>query len=314
MALTVDELSALTNDHWLTDREAIDNFFTGNVLMYRLLRNAEKIGGGDRIKVPLIYTKLIGGSFNPTQTFDTAKKEIHTAAYFDWRYHYVNITIDIEDDVKNSGPEAEIKLFKSKMQNAQKTIKYNLATELYTGAATGDGDPLTDLDDLFNTTTSTTYGDIAEDDFSEWKANVTTTTENLSLAVMRTMRRTAKYGDEKGMIPQFYMTTDALKDAFEALLQPQQRFEDPNMAKAGFRNVMFGDAPVMSDMLCPSGVMYGLNDNGDNLKIVAHKNFFLKHTPWRQPVNSTQRAMQILFAGNLVSGQRRAHIKHTNLS
>lgn len=314
MALSVDELSALTNDHWLNDKEAIDNFFTGNILMFRLLRNAEKIGGGDRIKIPLIYTGLNGGSFNPTQTFNTAKKEIHTAAWADWKYHYVNITIDIEDDVKNSGPEAEIKLFKGKMQTAQKTIKKNMADEIYTGVASGDGTPLTALTDLFNTTTTTAFEDIQEADMATWKANVTTTTEALSLSVMRTMRRTAKYGDEKGMIPQFYIGTDALKDAFEALLQPQQRFEDPNMAKAGFRNVMFGDAPVMSDMLCPSGHMYGLNDNGDNLKMVVHKSFYLKHTPWRQPVNSTQRAMQILLAGDFVTGQRRAHIKHTNLS
>jgi len=310
MALSVDELNALTRKHWIGNGKAQDNYFTGNLLTLRLMKKAKRIGGGTKIKAPLIYDGLNGGFFVAGDTFDTSKKEIHTAAEFDWSKAYVNVTYDIDDEIENAGAEQEVNLLMSKLQAAQKTIRDDIiAAKLFDSTGTA----LAGLDDLFNTTTSTAYGGIAEDDMSTWTANQTTTASTMSLALMRTIRRTAKVGDnDLTDVPSIYLTTDTLRDKYEALLQPQMRYSDNNLAKAGFKNLMFGNAVVVADMKSTASYVTALNERF--VKFYVHKKFFFKQSPWKQPTNQAIKVSQILWAGNLVCTQRRAHCQYTSVS
>lgn len=313
MALTLDEIQSITQDFWYPG--AADNYFTGNVLMYRLLKNGGIATGGVKIRQVIWYGSPDGGSFGPSSTFDTTRREKMNAARFDWALHYEPVTYNIEDKIKNNGPEAEVDSVMTKLDMAQKGIKDSMADALYsTGVAIGDEWPITGLQGMINATSSTSYGTIAEDDMSVWKPGaVTTTAEALTLPVMRTLKRNCQVGDANEDRPSLYITTTTLRDVYEALLQPQQRFSDDKLASAGFSNLLFDTvAPVVGDMKCPSGFMFALNENMLDFK--SHTDFKFHHEPWMRPTNQYLFTMQIIWSGNLTCKRRGAHGSHSNLS
>jgi hypothetical protein len=313
MALTLSEIQSTTQDVWMPS--AVDNYYTANVLVYRMLKDADKLGGGEKIRQPIWYGKPIGGAFGNNTKFDTTKRSQINAARFDWAYFYEPVTYDIQDKVENSGEAQEIDIIMTKLNNAQKAIKESMANSLYgDGVASGDEKPITGLRAMINSTSSTSYGGITEDDLAEWAPGaVTTTTEALSLPVMRTLKTACKVGnDAEGGMPTLYITTDTLRDSYEALLQPQQRFSDPKLASAGFDNLLFNSKPVVGDTKCQSGFMYALNENYMNFK--CHTSFNFHTEPWMRPTNEYKFTTQILWVGNLCCSRRSAHGYHSNLS
>ena len=82
MALALDEIQALTQDKWYP--RAYDNYFTSNVLVYRLLREGKKLDGGVKIRVPIYYGGPHGGAFGASTTFNTTRFDDHNAARFSW--------------------------------------------------------------------------------------------------------------------------------------------------------------------------------------------------------------------------------------
>lgn len=312
MALTRDEIQSTTQDFWI--KKAHDNYFTGNILTYRLLKSGNKVSGGEKIRIPIWYGGPRGGVMGYNSTFDTTRYEAITSARFDWGIYYEPVTYGLKDKIENAGVAQEIDIVMTKMDFAQQSLKESMTTDLYgDGIAVGDTKPITGLFALLNATTSTAYGDIKQDDLSVWAPGATTTTtENLTLSVMRTLRRACKVGDSPENVPSLYITTDAIKDTYEGLLQPQVRFTDAKLANAGFDNLLFGNKPIVADMKCPAGYMFALNENYLDMK--SHQHFFFHHEPWKQPTNQYLFTMQIMWAGNLVCTRRKAQGFHSNLS
>jgi hypothetical protein len=313
MALSLSEIQATTQDWW-DKGGAYDNFFTGNVLMYRLLKKGSTVDGGEKIRVNLWYGDPKGGAIGYNSKFDTTRYDAIQAARFDWSIYYEPITYGLKDKVQNAGTAQEVDIVLTKLKMSQKAIKDNMANDLYKdGTAIGDTLPLTGLLAMINSTTSTAYGSIAQDDLSVWApGTVTTTTEALTLPVMRTLRRNCKVGDDASDVPSIYVTTDALRDTYESLLQPQQRFQDDKLASAGFENLLFGQKPIVSDMKCPSGDMFALNETYMDFK--THKDFNFQRPEWMRPTNEYIFTTQILWVGNMVCMRRAAHGYHSNLS
>lgn len=313
MALTLSEIQSTTNDWW-DKGGAYDNYFTGNVLCYRLLKKGSTIDGGEKIRVPIWYGAPKGGFIGYNDTFDTTRYDDINAARFEWAAAYEPITYGLKDKVENSGTAQEVDIVLTKLKMAQKAIKDTLATGIYGDGVSLAGEKrITGLLALCNATTSTAYGSIAEDDMSVWApGTVTTTTEALTLIVMRALRRACDVGGGNEDIPTLYITTDAIKDTYTGLLQPQQRYTDDQLANAGFRNLLFENAPVISDQKCTSGYMYALNENYLDFK--THKDFNFNRPEWMRPTNEYKFTTQILWVGNLVCTRRKAHGLHTNLS
>ena len=314
MALNLDEIQALTRDYWYP--RAYDNYFTSNVLTYRMLRDGKKLSGGDKIRVPIYHGGPHGGAFGVNTTFNTARFDDHNAARYDWAKQYEPVTYNINDKIKNAGPQAEVDLVMNKLDMAQKGIRDNMALEIYgDGTPTSPGtDPITGLFAMINATTTTAYGELQEADIAEWKPGaVTLTTESLTLPVMRRLRTACEFGDGPVDSPTLFVTTKALLDTFRGLLQPQQRFgSDDNIAKAGFRNIEFEGVPVVADGKCTAGLMFALNEN--YLDFQSHQDFMFHHEPWMRPTNQYMYTMQIIWVGNLVCLRRDAHGYHSNLS
>lgn len=132
MSLNYDSLSALTKDKFLPI--LIDNIFNSNVLTLKLLKDAEKLDGGKKIITPIEYgTNSAQGFFSGYDVLDTTPSDPITAAEWDWKQAYSSITISGEEELKNSGDSQVLSLLKSKMRNAEKSLKDLFGTKLFGG-------------------------------------------------------------------------------------------------------------------------------------------------------------------------------------
>lgn len=315
MALTRSELESVTRFHFITDGgKAFDQYFLSNWLIFRAMKTPKyRPKGGRQIKVPLTYDRLTGGSFDGADQFDIARKDIINSALFDWRHQYVNVTIIWTEELENAGPEEEVDMVITKLENAQETIRWDLADQLYSDGTGNSGKDVDGLEALFNTTTSQAYGGLSQDDIPRWSAGVTTTSEPITSAVLRTMRTDAKVGDAMMDKPNLIVTTDPLLDSWLNQLQTQQRFVSSRAAKAGFDGVfMLDQAEIFSDGKCPSGTAYALNDR--HWGFAVHSSGMFVRTAWKVPTNQATKSMQILWKGNMICTRRNSHRKHSGLT
>lgn len=320
MPLTLTELQATTDDY--VEKTPIDIYFTENVLLYILMGkgmmaenlvgpdSGETVDGGKKIKVILEYDESHSGTYGNTTKIPLSKKEIYNAALFRWAGYHAANSIDLDDKVQNSGDAAIVKLVYGKLENIKKTLRKKMGEAVY--AAATDGNALLGLGDLFNTVTSQEYGSIAEDNMADWKANVITAETVMSFAAMQLLRRTAKVGQNRRNKPDIYVTTDVLKDAFEATLQQQARYSDHKLAEAGFDNILFSGVPVTADDNQAENTIDGLNTRFLSMK--THKDYQFTKPVWQSPIDQPDVAVaNQRWIGQLVCRNRKAHVRHTNM-
>jgi len=309
MALTLTELQAITD--FYVDSTDNDIYFKSNVLLYKLLSMGKTIPGGKKIQVILEYDKGNSGSYGANTKLPLGKKEIFNAAFFRWAAYYAGITVDLEDERQNSGDLAIVNMVNGKLKNAQKSIRLSMAEDVYTASTTGDD--LLGLGDLFNTTDTTPYGEIQEHEMALWKANVDTTSEDISFTVMQKIRRLASVDDNTEGKPNLYMTTEALKDGFEASLQTQARYSDVKLVNAGFDNILFGGMPVVADNKQADGTCDALNTRF--LDMETHKDYNFTKPKWQSPIDQPDTKVAFIrWGGQLVCKNRAAHARHTGLT
>ena len=309
MALTLTELQSITD--FYVDSTDNDIYFKSNVLLYKLLSQGKTIPGGKKIQVVLEYDKGNTGTYGAATDLPLSKKEIYNAAFFRWAAYYAGVTVDLEDQRQNSGDLAIVNMVNGKLKNAQKGIRQEMAEDVYGSASAGT--ELLGLGDLFNTSDTTPYGEIQEHDMPTWKANVDTTDEDISFKVMQKIRRLASIDDNTEGKPNLYITTEALKDGFEASLQTQTRYSDVKLVDAGFDNILFGGAPVVADNKQSSGVCDALNLR--YLDMETHKDYNFTKPTWDSPIQQPDTKVAFIrWGGQLVCKNRAAHARHTALT
>ena len=311
--LTLSELQAITD--YYVEKTPNDIYFKSNVLLYKLLggqTGTKLIPGGKKIQVILEYTKGNSGSYGNTTKLPLGKKEIYNAAFFRWAAYFAGVTIDLDDQRQNNGDLAIVNLVNGKLKNAQKSIRTDMGSDIYLAAA--DNNRFNGLGDLFNTTTSTPYGEIAEDDMADWKAVKTTApSAAISFQIMQAIRRGASIDDNKEGKPDLYITTELLKDGFERTLQTQARYSDVNLITAGFDNILFGGAPVVTDNKQAVGTCDALNTNF--LDILTHEDYNFTKPVWASPIDQPDlKVAFIRWSGNLICRNRKAHHRRENLT
>jgi hypothetical protein len=182
MALNYDSLSALTRDKFLPI--LVDNIFNSNVLTLKLLKEAEKIDGGKKIITPIEYgTNSAQGFLSGYDVLDTTPSDPITAAEWDWRQAYSTITISGEEELKNSGDSQVLSLLKSKMRNAEKSLKDLFGTKLFGGGAAPGAKEITSLVG-FGTEAASATPDAAKYDHASGSTNTWHTPGNIDNCVI----------------------------------------------------------------------------------------------------------------------------------
>lgn len=325
MALTYTELTAITQDYFkLENKKAIDIYFNTSFLLDYLMNKKkglwERPAGGVQIRVPLQYDGAEGGFYSRADTLSSDDRTNINAATFQWKHAYGNATIYRTDELSNVGEYAEVQQITQKIEAAQSQVTKHLATQLYSAA----GDTANELSGLLSLCfggTSTQYGGITPTDLvssdgsTPWASVNTTTTEGISLAVIRTLASTAKVNDGAKGKPDIGVTTETLFNIISGILQVQQRFtQDTDTAKAGFTNLVFENKIIAADDYGPSGYLFLLNSN--YIGFAIHKDGYFARTSWGDLITAgtVARSMKIFWDGNLICSRRKAHAGHNNLS
>jgi len=318
MALDYDSLSAITKDKFLP--VLVDNIFNSNVLTFKLLKNAEKLDGGKKIITPLEYGKNSAqGFYSGYDVLDTTPSDPITSAEWNWKQAYATMTISGEEELKNAGDSQVLSLLKSKMKNAEKSLKDLFGDKLFNTGAVGSND-ITSLayssasdgtEDNHIIGADRTLGGIDSATYSWWDSQeliggdgsptwdeVTTITNGQSLIAKK---MTQMYGSctIDNDSPDLIVTTQVIYDAYESALQPNKRFEgDAKLVDAGFQALRFKGATVVVDSHVPDGHMYFLNTKYLDFKVHSKRNFSFE--AFQKPVNQDARIAKIFWMGQLV--------------
>lgn len=298
MALTYDQLSAITQKKFIP--KLYDNIFDSNVLLQRLKKKSyEKIDGGLSIMVPLNYAQVTAsGWYAGADTLSTTDNDVMTAAEYQWKQLYANISISRADELKNSGDSQILSLVKNKVKVAEKTMEDKLGTGMYSNAT--DPKSIVGLRQIVGT--ANTVGGISQTTYSWWAAQVDSTTTTLTIASMQARYNLCSVNSDK---PSILPTTRTLFNSYYALLQPQQRFQDSEVGKGGFSSLMFNGAPVVADSYCPSGYMFFLNE--DYLHVFVHSKEDMRFEDFSKPINQNVKVAKIYWMGALGSSNNRLH-------
>ncbi len=232
----------------------------------------------------------------------------------------LNATIFRTDELEASGAYEEVQLVTTKVENAQATCAKKIANQIYS-QTTDSAEELTGVKSMCFGAAATAYGGIAENDLEAtdgtkpWKAQNITTSEGITLDVIRTLASTAKLRDGANGKPDIGFMTETLFNIISGTLQVQQRFAtDSDTVKAGFQNLVFEGKIIVADDFCPSGYMFLFNSK--YIGFAIHKSGYFARTPWGDLLitGKAAKSMKIFWDGNLVCSNRKAHIGHSNLS
>lgn len=265
MALTWDQITGITSKKFIP--KMVDNIFETNAILKKFKAKEKPQDGGDKVLQPLEYdTVTASGWYQGAETLDTTDNELFTAAEYDWKQLYANITISRRDQLRNSGDSAKVNFVASKVKGAEKTIRNTLNTALF-----NDGSNSKQIQGLaLAVATTGTYGGIDKSTYSWWQGNVDSTTTTLTISAMQSL-----YGDcgEGSEYPNLLIGDQDMFDRYYNLLQPQQRFASEEMAKGGFKSLTFNGQPFIVDAACPAGDLYMINTEYFDLMPHKDENF-----------------------------------------
>lgn len=307
MALTYDEIQSLTNKYiW---PKVIDNAYKSNALFTRLYKKKVMVDGGEFLSIPLLYDDNDAqGSYSGYDVLSTTPNEQITAATFQWKQLYSTLAFSGLEMIKNSGKFAVVNLLKSKRDNCVASLKYMIGTQVHSDGTGNGSKDVTGLQAVI-AATGTSYGGILDTDITSglWLAKRDTSTTTLTLAAM-----TKLYGQatEDSNMPDLGITSQAVLDKYETLLQPQQRFTSSVEVDGGFHGLKFKGIPIVADSKTP-GSGGGTEDN--YLYFLNTKYLFWYTHPERDFYSrpkieiATQDAFveQKLIAGNIACNNRR---------
>ncbi len=304
MALTYSQLAAIT--HELIVPKAVDNVFNSNPLLFRFKERGIKYDGGRDIVQPLVYDDVNAvQAYEGSEVLSTEINDNLTAAVYNWRQYSAFFGVTGREELINNGKNGIVNLLKTKQKVAELSLLDALGTDLQGSNSTGKK-----LDGLGLTlSTSSTYGGIAVADMAAWAAVQRTlaTAGTLTLFEMQQLQGKATIGADH---PTVFVTRQSVYDKIWSLIQPDQRFTDASMAKAGFGGIMFNGLPIVVDSHVPgsdgssqTNYLEALNEAYIGLAIHSDVNF--KTVPIPQVKDQDVKMVRIFFAGNLWCSARR---------
>lgn len=297
-----DQILSTTLAHHIP--KLVDNVFTARPFFYFLKQAGQirMVGGGHKIVQPLMVGQnAAAASYSGADTLSITASTGITAAEFDWKQYAATITITGIEEAKNRSEEEVIDLLEAKTAQAEHTIIEKLDQMLIAGDGSGNsGKDWPGIKLLVaGHPNDTTIGGINPTTNAYWASYRESTAEVLTIGRMSTAYNTVAEGADQ---PNMILTTQALYEKYEALLQPQLRFADAGTADAGFQNLLFKGAPVLYDTYVDAGHMYFLNTK--YLRLVGHSDNWFRPTPFVRPENVDARYAQILLYGALTISNR----------
>lgn len=320
-----------------------DQFFFQNAAYYRLRDKVEDSEEGPFIVVPISYDQEGGGGgwYAGSDKFDTRVRDPFQAATFFWKNAHVPSAVTGDQELAVTGPRAVVKLVSAKMKVLESTMIHLLggANGLFNDgsdpkAMTGLQHALKDTVGGGTTVPSHQYGGItASSSSNSWWVH-----QMDSPAVAYTTGPAGTYCSGTGgfqpwekMLGQIGLASDkqptlvfcnwgVFRDATSALIKnerygrPQQ---DSDLAKVGFKNILFKDMPVVVDRQVPRDSatkkekVYFIDERC--LKLYVHPARNMHFQPWARPIDQDARIAYLFHRVELVFDERRSSGVQSNV-
>jgi hypothetical protein len=310
----VDTLLTTTRELILQGKEFLNDAIFSKATLLKHLNEKSKVTkqGGNGILVPLMFGKNnTFKAYSGDDVFDTTGQEGLTMAFFNWKNYGGTIKYTGEEIRQNAG-EKLTDLAKAKIKQASMSAKDKLNSDFFaTSQATKAVSCLPVLVDA-----SSTVGSIASNTYSWWQANVVSTVGSFAangLDKLRDVRDDAALiGQEGGSLPDLYLTTQLIKELYEASQLPAYRYGPKDKADAGHQEMGFSGGTVDMDPNVASGELYALPT--ENLEFVCHAQAQWDIGPFQRPVAQDIYVAQMIWMGNLVTNNRRRLAKLTGIT
>jgi hypothetical protein len=311
MALTIAQAEAVSTKYY--DKTLTQQVYEGSPFWAKLDADKQITTGGNSIQWPVRTSKLNSAkATGPRARVDFTSKDTRTAADIDWTYYDANTMINWDERVKNNGKQQIIDLLKDKSTELLEDIREKLYQAIFLTTTATEGTDLDTLDRIVDSAAS--YAGIAVADAASWAGVEDSTTTTLKLygsGSLAAARNDATFGTD---MPTLHITTRDLYSKYESLLQPQQRYEDKQMANLGFASLTFNAKPVVSDVFCPTGYWYGIDMKCMELRVHTDNNLDVgKWFSLEQAGFPKAMGKYVTWVGNLLARRRRTSFKFSAL-
>lgn len=311
MALSIDEINAVSKKYF--DPLIEQQVYEDSPFYAKLVKDKKKsTSGGTSIQYPVRVSKLDNArrsGFRSKVEFQS--KETRTGADLDWVIYDSNTMIHHDERIKNYGKGEIVSLAKDRTDELIEDLKDKLYDALFETSRTAG----TDLESLpVIVDAADTYAGIAVSDAAEWASTEDSSTTTLKIYGSNSLSYAINAATFGTRGPNFHLTTRDLVSKYESLLQPQQRYEDKEMANLGFSSVTLYSKPVVGDVHCPSGYWFGLDMKAFELRTHADNN--MKPTEWfdlKQAGFPNALAKYVSFVGNVMCRMRKTNFKFSAL-
>ena len=330
--------------------KVVDTILNSNVLATRILTKASK-WNGERLKFPVKYAKnTTGQSFSGFDSFSTAATDNRVNLEFVPKFYQMTVALPLDELSVNATEERVLDLAKLEMQSTAQDMADDIGTLFY-GDGTGNGSKdFLGLEAIVDDgTNAATYGSLSRTTYSsQLRSTVTASSGTLSLVKMANLYSAVTSGSQKTTLG---VTTEAIFNLYESLLQPQERIAKDvsmmksggNMGKAGtgmvggtgFTGLYYKGFPILADEKATSGVLYFLNEDfldwyalpvamttpvsyrsqdieGNDYSEVTGLGF--SWSDWIKPTNSASVVGHIYLGGEFVSQNPKRHGKLTGIT
>lgn len=312
---TFTELSALTYRKF-KNKFLTDNVSNHTALHQRLTKKGkvDVISSGTEIQVPLDYAE--NGTYQRYSGFDTlnvAQSEVITAANFPWMQAAINVTASGREIRANKGTEGMIKLVKSRMRNAMRTVGNRFSVDIYSDGTAPN--QLNGVQALVSDAGTGTVGGINSATYSFWQNQIqsaaapiqgggaivpsATTIEDLMLPLWLGLTRN---NDQ----PDLIIMDDTYFTFFDKSQSSLKRYTgDQGTADASFVSLKYRGADVVYDSTA-AGMLdqhaYFLNT--EYLGLIAHSDANWTEVPMKSSTNQDAEVMPIIWQGNMTVSNR----------
>lgn len=292
-------------------KKLADNVSNNNALLARLEKKGKRkpVSGGRQIIQELEYGE--NGTFGWYSGYDPlniSPSEVFSAAAFDWKQASVAVSISGLEELMNAGEEQMIDLLEARIENAERTMKNQMASAVYGDGTAAGGKAIGGLALLVaDNPLVGTVGGINRANWAFWRnqmfdattdGGAAATTANI-ISYMNRIWLNLVRGTDK---PDLIVADNIYYRLYMEALQPQQRFSNAELAQAGFENLKFQSADVVFDGgiggACPANHMYFLNT--DYIYLRPHsKRQYTALAPDRFSTNQDAMVKLIGWAGNM---------------
>ena len=119
-------------------------------------------------------------------------------------------------------------------------------------------------------------------------------------------------GQAGGGAPDFVVTTQLIKEMYEASQVPGLRYGVADKLDAGKTSLLFSGAPVEFDPNCATGELYMLPS--ENIEFVVHSDYDWEIGEFQKPPQQDVYIAQVIWRGNLVTNNRRRLGKNSGIT